>query len=98
MVHLCGLVEDRAERDLPRVGPSGRSVAELLGGAAVFDPEWTKSSYSSADGGNCVEWAKAYALAHGAVPVRDSKDPSVPGLMVGGLAWSVFLGSLKEPS
>ncbi|MFJ4380182.1 DUF397 domain-containing protein [Streptomyces albidoflavus] len=22
----------------------------------MFDPEWTKSSYSSQDGGDCVEW------------------------------------------
>ncbi|MFF8569421.1 DUF397 domain-containing protein [Streptomyces albidoflavus] len=64
----------------------------------MFDPEWTKSSYSSQDGGNCLEWAKGYALAHGRVPVRDSKDTGVPGLVVGGPAWSVFVASLKAHS
>ncbi|MEU6112063.1 DUF397 domain-containing protein [Streptomyces albidoflavus] len=61
----------------------------------MFDLEWTKSSYSNASGGACVEWAKAYANAHGDVPVRDSKDPSIPGLIVGGSAWTAFVASLK---
>ncbi|MBV7254705.1 DUF397 domain-containing protein [Streptomyces sp. S-2] len=41
----------------------------------MFDPEWTKSSYSSQDGGDCVEWAPSVALATGTVPVRDGKAP-----------------------
>lgn len=59
------------------------------------DLAWVKSSYSSADGGNCVEWAPSVALATGAVPVRDSKDTSLPGFTVSGSAWSAFVGSLK---
>ncbi len=35
------------------------------------------------------------ALATGAVPVRDSKDTSIPGFTVSGSAWSTFVGSLK---
>lgn len=42
---------------------------------------WVKSSYSSQDGGNCVEWSPAHACAHGTVPVRDSKAPAGPALM-----------------
>ncbi|MEW2109628.1 DUF397 domain-containing protein [Streptomyces albidoflavus] len=59
------------------------------------DHPWVKSSYSSQDGGNCVEWAPSVALATDAVPVRDSKDTSIPGITVNGAAWSTFVGSLK---
>ncbi|AMM10447.1 MULTISPECIES: DUF397 domain-containing protein [Streptomyces] len=59
------------------------------------DLAWVKSSYSSADGGNCLEWAPSAALATGAVPVRDSKDTGIPGFTVSGSAWSTFVGSLK---
>lgn len=61
----------------------------------MIDPEWTKSTYSNASGGACVEWAKGYAATHSAVPVRDSKDTSLPGFTVSGSAWSTFVGSLK---
>ncbi|MFF9545102.1 DUF397 domain-containing protein [Streptomyces sp. KR2] len=59
------------------------------------DLAWVKSSYSSADGGNCLEWAPSAALATGAIPIRDSKDTSLPGVTVSGSAWSVFVDSLK---
>ncbi|MGW9423868.1 DUF397 domain-containing protein [Streptomyces koyangensis] len=59
------------------------------------DHLWVKSSYSSQDGGDCVEWAPSTALSTGAVPVRDSKDTSIPGITVSGVAWSAFVGSLK---
>ncbi|MEU5401016.1 DUF397 domain-containing protein [Streptomyces sp. NPDC005963] len=42
---------------------------------------WIKSSYSGNDGGQCIEVAPAYAPS-GVVPVRDSKRPSGPVLMV----------------
>ncbi|MER6915783.1 DUF397 domain-containing protein [Streptomyces sp. NPDC000594] len=41
---------------------------------------WIKSSYSGS-GGSCVEWAPECA-ATGTVPVRDSKRPAGPVLMV----------------
>ncbi|MFD8939506.1 DUF397 domain-containing protein [Streptomyces sp. NPDC059578] len=43
--------------------------------------EWRKSSYST-NGGNCVEWAPGRASTTGVVPVRDSKRPTGPVLMV----------------
>ncbi|MFJ4923369.1 DUF397 domain-containing protein [Streptomyces sp. NPDC088725] len=43
---------------------------------------WVKSSYSGPDQGNCVEWSPAYAVAHGIVLVRDSKNPTGPALML----------------
>ncbi|MFF8330466.1 DUF397 domain-containing protein, partial [Streptomyces cacaoi] len=41
---------------------------------------WVKSSYSSPEGGNCLEWSPASAAANGPVPVRDSKNPEGPVL------------------
>ncbi|MEU0764818.1 DUF397 domain-containing protein [Streptomyces microflavus] len=41
---------------------------------------WVKSSYSSGDGGQCIEWAPEHAAATGEVLVRDSKTPTGPHL------------------
>ncbi|KPI02193.1 protein of unknown function DUF397 [Actinobacteria bacterium OK074] len=43
--------------------------------------EWVKSTYSGGEG-ECVEWSPSHAAAHGIVPVRDSKNPSGPTLML----------------
>jgi hypothetical protein len=48
---------------------------------------WFKSSYSSDEGGDCVE----VATRPGTVHVRDSKDTARPGLAVGPDAWASFL-------
>ncbi|GLF98635.1 DUF397 domain-containing protein [Streptomyces yaizuensis] len=48
---------------------------------------WIKSSYSS-NGGNCIEFAPAYASATGVVPVRDSKQVGGPVLMVSAPAFA----------
>ncbi|MEW2528084.1 DUF397 domain-containing protein [Streptomyces sp. NPDC047071] len=51
--------------------------------------QWHKSSYSSGDGGeNCVEVAHGVG---GVVPVRDSKVPGGPALVIGGAAWEAFI-------
>lgn len=50
--------------------------------------EWVKSSYSNQDGGNCIEWAPAAAVATGVVPVRDSKVPAGPSLALSHGAWA----------
>ena len=42
---------------------------------------WVKGTYSDGQGGNCVEWAPAYAKVHGVIPVRDSNAPHGPALM-----------------
>lgn len=49
---------------------------------------WLKSSYSGAEGGQCVEVAES----PGAVHVRDSKQLDGPMLTVGVRAWAGFLG------
>ncbi|WP_149184982.1 DUF397 domain-containing protein [Streptomyces sp. TRM49041] len=53
---------------------------------------WRKSSYSNTQGGDCVEVADGFT---GLVPVRDSKNPHRPALVVTGEAWSAFIGSLR---
>ena len=52
---------------------------------------WRKSSYSGANGGNCVEVAAAART----VAVRDSKDPGGPLLAFGPRAWARFAGRVK---
>ncbi|MFH8615012.1 DUF397 domain-containing protein [Streptomyces sp. NPDC017979] len=42
---------------------------------------WVKSSYSN-NGGSCVEWAPDHASTTGVVPLRDSKRPTGPVLLV----------------
>ncbi|WP_328926693.1 DUF397 domain-containing protein [Streptomyces sp. NBC_00190] len=53
---------------------------------------WRKSSYSNGDGGNCVEVADGLV---GIVPVRDSKRPNGPAVIVAAGAWGPFVRALK---
>ncbi|MEV0262730.1 DUF397 domain-containing protein [Streptomyces sp. NPDC050617] len=62
----------------------------MRNGINVTPTEWVRSSYSGPEGGQCVEWAPG-AVAHGVVPVRDSKDPSGPVLTVSPAAWAAFI-------
>jgi hypothetical protein len=55
---------------------------------AVPELAWFKSSYSSGEGGQCVE----VAARRGAVHVRDSKNTTVPMLTVQTDAWHAFVG------
>ncbi|KPI27866.1 protein of unknown function DUF397 [Actinobacteria bacterium OV320] len=48
---------------------------------------WFKSSYSGAEGGECLEVAET----HEAVLIRDSKQASGPILAVGVDAWAGFV-------
>jgi hypothetical protein len=52
---------------------------------------WRKSSYSGANGGNCIEITAAARL----VAVRDSRDPQGPVLAFGPEAWKRFAGQVK---
>ena len=53
---------------------------------------WRKSSYSNANGGECVEIADDFT---GVVPVRDSKHPQRPALLIPTAAWNAFLETVK---
>lgn len=48
---------------------------------------WFKSSYSTAQGDNCIEVAATEQAVH----VRDSKDVSRPGLAVERDVWAQFV-------
>ena len=54
---------------------------------------WRKSSYSTAQGNECVEVADGFP---GVVPVRDSKVPEGAALVVPAAAWSAFVESVKR--
>ncbi|MFD9210280.1 DUF397 domain-containing protein [Streptomyces sioyaensis] len=54
---------------------------------------WRRSSYSNSNGGECVEVADDYP---GLVPVRDSKNPHGPALLIPAGAWTTFVNSLKN--
>lgn len=58
---------------------------------AASDFEWVKSSYSSGDQ-NCVEIARR----SDAVPVRDSKRPHGPALVLHVDTWIAFMNGLKR--
>ncbi|WP_405472163.1 DUF397 domain-containing protein [Streptomyces canus] len=58
------------------------------------NPEtWRKSTYSGGGGGNCLEVAVGHPTA---VPVRDSKTPHGPKLMLRTEAWSAFVEAVIE--
>ncbi|MEU2248483.1 DUF397 domain-containing protein [Streptomyces sp. NPDC019224] len=67
---------------------SGGDCLEVAEGYAL----WRKSSYSNADGGDCVEVADGHP---GLVPVRDSKRPEGPALVVDAAAWAPFIEAVK---
>ncbi|MFF2566807.1 DUF397 domain-containing protein [Streptomyces sp. NPDC058084] len=54
---------------------------------------WRKSSYSDGDGGNCLEVLDG---VDGVVPVRDSKVPDGPALVVPAAAWAAFVAGVTR--
>jgi hypothetical protein len=58
----------------------------------VTGAAWRKSSYSSGNGGQCVEVAQNLP---GAVAVRDSKDPEGPVLALSFAEWRAFAAGVK---
>ncbi|MFI6694420.1 DUF397 domain-containing protein [Streptomyces sp. NPDC050433] len=53
---------------------------------------WRKSSYSGGDNGSCLEVVDGLVDV---VPVRDSKNPHGPALVVPVGAWSAFIKGVK---
>ncbi|MFJ8969029.1 MULTISPECIES: DUF397 domain-containing protein [Streptomyces] len=53
---------------------------------------WRSSSYSNTNGGECVEVSDDFP---GLVPVRDSKNPTGPALVLRAAAWDAFVSSVK---
>ena len=59
---------------------------------ALSGAVWRSSSYSNQAGGNCVEVADGFP---GVVPVRDSKRPHGPALVLPAASWASFVQQLK---
>jgi hypothetical protein len=60
--------------------------------SSLPDVAWRKSSYSSSNGGDCIEVADGLT---GVVPVRDSKNPHGPALVFPSAAWTAFVADVK---
>jgi hypothetical protein len=54
--------------------------------------DWSKSTHSGGNGGNCVQVARNMP---GIVAVRDSKDPAGPALVFGPADWRAFTARVK---
>jgi Domain of unknown function (DUF397) len=54
--------------------------------------EWRKSSYTTSNGGDCVEVAAQTPV----VAVRDSKDPYGPKLTITAADWHTFMRRVKN--
>ncbi|MDQ0600920.1 hypothetical protein QF037_005265 [Streptomyces canus] len=54
------------------------------------DLDWFKSSYSSGQGGECLEVALTPTTIH----IRDSKTPTTPTVQITPTTWTTFLNSL----
>ncbi|WP_055489927.1 DUF397 domain-containing protein [Streptomyces sp. TP-A0356] len=57
-------------------------------GYDLSNARWRKSSHSDDNGGDCVEVADGVP---GVVPVRDSKVPGGPVLLIRPAAWTQFI-------
>ncbi|MFE7429990.1 MULTISPECIES: DUF397 domain-containing protein [unclassified Streptomyces] len=70
---------------------SNSSGGDCLEVAEEF-AHWRKSSHSNTSGGDCLEVADGHP---GIVPVRDSKRPEGPVLVLPASAWTPFIDSVK---
>ncbi|MEV7138150.1 DUF397 domain-containing protein [Streptomyces tauricus] len=53
---------------------------------------WRKSSYSNSEGGSCLEVLDGHPDC---VPVRDSKSPCGPALLIPAPGWASFIAAVK---
>ncbi|PZG32022.1 DUF397 domain-containing protein [Spongiactinospora gelatinilytica] len=63
--------------------------------AGLEKAAWRTSSYTSPDGGNCVEVADNLP---GVIGVRDSKNRSGPALRFAPDVWRAFIAEVKSGS
>ncbi|GGR66591.1 hypothetical protein GCM10010269_01570 [Streptomyces humidus] len=54
---------------------------------------WRKSTYSGNEGGSCIEVLDGYPTG---VPVRDSKAPQGPAMVVPTAGWTSFVAAIKD--
>ncbi|KPC67091.1 DUF397 domain-containing protein [Streptomyces chattanoogensis] len=63
--------------------------------AVVDTLVWFKSSYSSDEGGACIEVATC-SSPHPTIHIRDSKNPNGPTLTLGATAWAAFVADIQH--
>ncbi|MFD8058624.1 DUF397 domain-containing protein [Streptomyces cyaneofuscatus] len=56
---------------------------------------WRKSTYSGSDSNSCLE---VQDHRPSAVPVRDSKVPGGPTLLIPAAGWSTFVNAVRDGS
>ena len=71
---------------------SGSNGGDCVECTVTEGAAWRSSSYSGNIGGECLEAADRHP---GVVPVRDSKHPTGPVLLIGGAAWQAFVDGLR---
>ncbi|MEU6346278.1 DUF397 domain-containing protein [Streptomyces sp. NPDC046977] len=57
---------------------------------------WRKSSRSGGNDSQCVEVATNLVSTHGAVGIRDSKNPDGPALLVEPAAFTRFITAVRD--
>ncbi|MFI6703775.1 DUF397 domain-containing protein [Streptomyces sp. NPDC050509] len=69
----------------------------MSAGLKLVTAEWIRSSYSDANGGQCVEFSRSFAPAPvgGIVPVRDSKAPEGAPLVFPVGAFASFVAAVQ---
>lgn len=60
----------------------------MTGNPDLSNVTWRKSTFSDGGGTNCLEVCDDFP---GLVPVRDSKVPAGPALLISGPAWAEFV-------
>lgn len=89
---------DRLRADALSRRDSLRMIRSVMEGTTNVSPTnlgaaaWRKSTYSSSEGGQCIEVADGVP---GVLPVRDSKDPHGPALLFPATSWSAFVTGVR---
>lgn len=65
----------------------------MIGKPDLSNATWRKSTFSDGGGTNCLEVADGFP---GVVPVRDSKVPTGPALLVSASAWTAFIDDVRR--
>ncbi|PZT72564.1 MULTISPECIES: DUF397 domain-containing protein [unclassified Streptomyces] len=60
------------------------------------DVRWVSSTYSDAQGGQCIQWAPEHAVATGEFLVRDSKAPNGPHLTLSPTGFTALVKYAKN--
>lgn len=70
-------------------------MTDLVMPDAAIAAGWRKSSYSNSEGGSCLEILDGHRWG---VPIRDSKNPHGPAVIVPASAWSTFVTAVRSGS